>query len=1035
MSHSELLKLSLDICKNSPLVCKLVIMPKARKQSAATLAKKARARKNKVPLQNNAEKPLSELESIIKSMEEPASDMDVVQEPDDNVVSSSMHLEKENGFCSEDVSDDTLIINSKRIFSKPTDDNVTQSNSNHDVNMSGDEITDDSTNDSKNLGENKNEIKLHQNNSDKEDSQLDFKDSPIDESHTPENHKDVYSEENSNETESGTSASIDYSSSVVEKPISSEESSSKPNSIPDRLFDESPKCSPEIIIADDVPLEGKSNNDDDSSDSKVKAEETEGNEDSKINESVDSTNAESGEKESESKNKHDKSNEKKSGSKKKKGKTCAQCNQKKKLHFRIVFQGKAYQLCSESCYKDFKAQQIAPKPSPPPPRVEVNEGKCGQCEKKITSGQGFYSSIGDLKVLCSEECLRKYHNLHGPPRNCSQCKKKIESAYSQLTWETMVFCNEDCLGKYQSFLGSHCTCCQTPVQQISLGKYCVCFGADIRQFCSGVCLEEFKKGLKVCSYCQTDLSAGTDGFLAPVGDKGQFKDFCSQQCMERYELMNISKGLPDVQECAHCKKQGSFKIQVKFEDKVYSLCCDMCVAGFRCTSKIVDKMCDTCYKFFKSGTDDFSLKYEGTAKHFCTKACLTLFVLSHRKIIQCIQCKVKKYTFDMIERLNESNQVQMFCSLNCLSLFRVNLSAISSKSIRCDNCTKNIPAQYHLTMSDGSIRNFCSYQCVLYFQNRFPAVPLSSASNRQTTITKTGVKTTSSTTPVIANVVSLAQPRPLLSAQGKNLAPQTLVSVRQQGPSLAVLSAKPQVSSSTITSSSISVAAPIPGNPPVLREIVVRPPAPKSVKNKSASCKPLMQTKGVNAKLQTCHKAVQTDERPMPLILPIPIPIYVPTPLHMFSRPVPCPVPFPVPIPVPIVIPSSKAQKEEGTSTEDKFNQWKANGCGEDQITSENKPGSIFQDLEDPSEDNHDQKPMEDDTKDIIDLETDEDCTSNVPKIKSPTKRKYGDVIEREVKKPKLDKSEDEEKKEELNKVKELMKRNCEDSTLQLKVS
>ncbi|GIY49744.1 hypothetical protein CEXT_200431 [Caerostris extrusa] len=252
-----------------------------------------------------------------------------------------------------------------------------------------------------------------------------------------------------------------------------------------------------------------------------------------------------------------------------------------------------------------------------------------------------------------------------------------------------------------------------------------------------------------------------------------------------------------------------------------------------------------------------------------------------------------------------------------------------------------------------------------------------------------------------------------------------------------------------------------------------------------------MQTKGVNAKLQTCHKAVQTDERPMPLILPIPIPIYVPTPLHMFSRPVPCPVPFPVPIPVPIVIPSSKAQKRyrdissdlkypkstvayvikkwkvsddcrnvpesadqrnweietdkcspeifgrtEGTSTEDKFNQWKANGCGEDQITSENKPGrSMFQDLEDPSEDNHDQKPMEDDTKEIIDLETDEDCTSNVPKIKSPTKRRYGDVIEREVKKPKLDKSEDEEKKEELNKVKELMKRNCEESTLQLKVS
>jgi predicted amidophosphoribosyltransferase len=58
---------------------------------------------------------------------------------------------------------------------------------------------------------------------------------------------------------------------------------------------------------------------------------------------------------------------------------------------------------------------------------------------------------------------------------------------------------------------------------VSLGKYCVRFGYDIKQFCCSTCLEEFKKGLKVCSYCQKDISSGVEGFLAPVGDKGQFK--------------------------------------------------------------------------------------------------------------------------------------------------------------------------------------------------------------------------------------------------------------------------------------------------------------------------------------------------------------------------------------------------------------------------------------------------------------------------------------------------------------------------------
>jgi len=84
----------------------------------------------------------------------------------------------------------------------------------------------------------------------------------------------------------------------------------------------------------------------------------------------------------------------------------------------------------------------------------------------------------------------------------------------------MSYCHT---GKYQTALGSHCANCKGSVQAASLGKYCVRFGYDIKQFCCSTCLEEFKKGLKVCSYCQKDISSGAEGFLAPVGDKGQFK--------------------------------------------------------------------------------------------------------------------------------------------------------------------------------------------------------------------------------------------------------------------------------------------------------------------------------------------------------------------------------------------------------------------------------------------------------------------------------------------------------------------------------
>ena len=39
--------------------------------------------------------------------------------------------------------------------------------------------------------------------------------------------------------------------------------------------------------------------------------------------------------------------------------------------------------------------------------------------------------------------------------------------------------------------------------------------------------------------------------------------------------------------------------------------------------------------------------------------------------------------------------------------------------IKCDLCSSVAQAQYHLTMSDATIRNFCSYQCVMSFQGQY----------------------------------------------------------------------------------------------------------------------------------------------------------------------------------------------------------------------------------------------------------------------------------------------------------------------------
>jgi len=193
---------------------------------------------------------------------------------------------------------------------------------------------------------------------------------------------------------------------------------------------------------------------------------------------------------------------------------CKQCGEDKACKIRVKIGAENYHVCSKTCKALFKAANNKAVDIP-------SDGPSSKCEKR-----------------------------------CATCLSVIETNDERnLSWETMEFCNEECLGKFQRKYGSYCKNCNGIVQAVSLGKYCVRFGCDVRQFCCSTCLEEFKKGLKVCSYCQKDISFSTDGFLAPVGEKGQFKDFCTQDCMEKYSKLNSTE--PPATEkklCSVCKQ-------------------------------------------------------------------------------------------------------------------------------------------------------------------------------------------------------------------------------------------------------------------------------------------------------------------------------------------------------------------------------------------------------------------------------------------------------------------------------------------------
>lgn len=540
---------------------------------------------------------------------------------------------------------------------------------------------------------------------------------------------------------------------------------------------------------------------------------------------------------------------------------CKQCNEERSCKIKVKIGFDTYSVCSKTCKALFKAANNRAMDIP-------SDGVNSKREKR-----------------------------------CANCLLIVEpNDERNLSWETMEFCNEECLGKFQTKYGSYCRNCNGSVQAVSLGKYCVRFGYDVRQFCCSTCLEEFKKGLKVCSFCQKDISSGTEGFLAPVGDRGQFKDFCTQECMEKYSKMS-SVEPPTLEKkcCSVCEEEKVVHCEVQIDrSEPVAICSEPCFAAFKFVKKVDPDQCSTCKKFFELPNKKSSVVfYENEAHMFCSKTCLNIFIITNRKIVPCNWCKVKKYNFDMIKKELKTGQVMMMCSLNCLTLYQVSINAVSAKRINCDFCREYSQAQYHLTMSDATIRNFCSYHCVMNFQAQYTKSPITIPAgddpvptgmpkrtvvpqrNTNSSNQKTNDMQNKKNMPVISSVTSLAigngQSSPTTQQNNVNSMIVPSVTISQNQTSQVIFK----------------------------QHIITRPPSPIQVHNKTTQCKPVVHTKGVSVRPRPCTKATQTDGIQQ-AVIPIPVPIYVPYPVHMFSMPFPVPMPFPLPIPVPIFIPTTR---------------------------------------------------------------------------------------------------------------------------------
>ncbi|XP_060061828.1 zinc finger MYM-type protein 6 isoform X3 [Erinaceus europaeus] len=279
---------------------------------------------------------------------------------------------------------------------------------------------------------------------------------------------------------------------------------------------------------------------------------------------------------------------------------------------------------------------------------------------------------------------------------CSYCKKILhngQTAYHK-TGSTQLFCSTQCM-----------TACSKPVHQPPLPK-------------------------RTCANCLKDILNPKD-MITTQFESSSSKDFCSQSCLSSYEM----KKKPVVTiytnnilaKCSMCQKNADIRFEVKYQNVLHGLCSDACFSKFHSTNNLTMNCCENCgtYCYSSSGPSQFQKVFSSTS--------VTAYKQNSAQHPPYALGKSLRPSAEMIETTNDSGKTELFCSVNCLSAYRIKLVTSSGVQVSCHSCKTSAIPQYHLAMSNGTIYSFCSSSCVVAFQNVFnkpkeinsSAVPLS----------------------------------------------------------------------------------------------------------------------------------------------------------------------------------------------------------------------------------------------------------------------------------------------------------------------
>ncbi|XP_078810930.1 uncharacterized protein LOC101157550 isoform X2 [Oryzias latipes] len=262
----------------------------------------------------------------------------------------------------------------------------------------------------------------------------------------------------------------------------------------------------------------------------------------------------------------------------------------------------------------------------------------------------------------------------------------------------------------QTDLPSFCSACKTVLRD----------GETVYQrkghgdiFCSTSCLLKFhqNKTVKTCHFCLQMISQPQAAVQVLVKNEAT-KDFCSQTCLSSFNYKSIMStkisiaGLPSQSQCSVCCRYCISKHEVIHQEVVHKICSIPCLHRFCNINSL--SVCENCQACSKT---PLMLKMEDGHKALCSTECLSHFSQKIQTPQLCSLCGTSAVMSNMIPHKNREGLLELFCTNSCLMASKMQ---VLGSELNCNNCGAE-PA-CHLTMSDASIRGFCTLACAISFK-------------------------------------------------------------------------------------------------------------------------------------------------------------------------------------------------------------------------------------------------------------------------------------------------------------------------------